>query len=64
MQCAAAKSSYISIEDFKRTDNTLSFDEFSDVILPGSEAVVSGKCVSAAGLPVANAAVSYEVLHL
>ena len=60
----ATKWASISIEDFKRTDNTVSFDEFSDVVLPGTEAVVSGKCVSAAGLPVANAVVSYEVLHL
>ncbi len=53
--------SHIAIEDFKRTDNTVSFDDFADVILPGSEAVVSGKCISAAGLPVANAVVAYEV---
>lgn len=53
--------SYVRVEDFKRTDNTVVINPFDEVILPGAEAVVSGSCVSAAGLPVSNATVAYEV---
>lgn len=53
--------SFIHVEDFKRTDNTVAISPFSDVVLPGAEAVVKGSCVSAAGLPVSNASVAYEV---
>lgn len=53
--------SYIQVEDFKRTDNSVVVSPFTDVVLPGAEAVVKGSCVSAAGLPVSNASVVYEV---
>lgn len=52
---------YVQVEDFKRTDNTVVFNPFDDVILPGAEAIVSGTCNSAAGLPVSNAKVVYEL---
>ena len=50
----------IQVEDFKRSDNTVAFKPFDNVVLPGSFAMVSGTCTSAAGLPVANAKVAYE----
>ncbi len=51
----------IRIEDFKRTDNTVSIDPFSEALLPGASVSVSGSAMSAAGLPVANATVRYSV---
>lgn len=52
---------YLKIEDFKRTDNSISFDRITEVFRPGSDASVSGKCTAASGLPVVNANVEYEV---
>ncbi len=51
----------IRIEDFKRTDNEITFDTFDEVLLPGCNVNVSGKCMSAAGLPVVGANVAYLV---
>lgn len=52
---------YVRIEDFKRTDNTVTIDPFSEALLPGATVTVSGSAMSAAGLPVANATVKYSV---
>ena len=51
----------IRIEDFKRTDNTVSIDPFTEALLPGATVSVAGSAMSAAGLPVANATVKYSV---
>lgn len=51
----------ISIEDFKRTDNTVTIDPFTEALLPGATVSVAGSAMSAAGLPVANATVKYSV---
>lgn len=48
-------SRHIRIEDFKRTDNTLSFNPFKEVMVPGQTVCVSGSVTSAAGLPVSQA---------
>lgn len=51
----------IQIEDFKRTDNSLKIDPFTEAYLPGATVSVTGSGSSAAGLPVANAAVEYTI---
>lgn len=56
-----AQNFYVQVEDFKRTDNSVAISPFDDVVLPGAEAVVKGVCNSAAGLPVSNAKVVYEL---
>ncbi len=57
-------SNYIRIEDFKRTDNTVTIDPFNEAVLPGANVSVTGSAMSAAGLPVANATVKYKVVHM
>ena len=52
---------HIRIEDFKRTDNTVTIDPFNEAVLPGANISVTGSATSAAGLPVANATVKYTV---
>ena len=54
-------SSGLRIEDFKRTDNTVSFDPIDEVVLPGSSVNISGVCRAASGLPVVGATVNYAV---
>lgn len=51
----------VRIEDFKRTDNTVSIDPFAEALLPGATASVGGVAMSAAGLPVASATAKYTV---
>lgn len=51
----------VRIEDFKRTDNTLTINPFTEAYLPGATVTVSGAGSSAAGLPVANATLEYTV---
>lgn len=51
----------VRIEDFKRTDNTVSIDPFTEALLPGATATVGGVAMSAAGLPVAGASTKYTV---
>ena len=51
----------VRIEDFKRTDNTVSIDPFTEALLPGATAAVGGVAMSAAGLPVAEASAKYTI---
>ncbi|MBQ3635043.1 MAG: hypothetical protein II951_05430 [Bacteroidales bacterium] len=51
----------VQIEDYKRTDNEITFDKFGDVILPGGTVNVGGTIKAASGLPVAEAKVSYTI---
>ena len=51
----------VRIEDFKRTDNTVSIDPFTEALLPGATATVGGVAKSAAGLPVAGASTKYTI---
>ncbi len=51
----------VLIEDFKRSDNTVEVDPFAEALLPGASVTVTGSGVSAAGLPVAGAAVKYSI---
>lgn len=51
----------VRIEDFKRMDNTVSIDPFTEALLPGATATVGGVAMSAAGLPVAGASTKYTI---
>ncbi len=50
-----------NIEDYKLSDNKISFDPVEEILLPGSTINISGSASTAAGLPLANQKISYVI---